>query len=136
MKKIYLTMLCLLSLAMMTFGQAWEVYDAKVLPDADPHGFVPSNTGGAAPMQTIMGNPGDPADSLLQFIVYPTDAKYMWRYNFQTDSLLTVTMVARVKGVSDSLDRVMEFDFDNGGLRERLFTGQFTRLAYLQDNEK
>jgi hypothetical protein len=30
-------------------------------------------------------------------------------------------MVARIKGASDTLDRAMEFDFENGGLRERLF---------------
>jgi len=100
---------------------AWKVYDAKVLPNLDPLAFVTSNVSGTAPIQATVGNPLDPTDSLLQFVVGATNSRYMWRYNLPATPLGDMTMVVRMKGASDTLDRTMEFDFDYDGLRERLF---------------
>jgi len=98
----------------------WDVYDAKLLPDLDPHAFTPSNPVGI-PDQEIIGNPLDPTDSLLKFVTHPAGNSYMWRYNLPSLPLGEMTLVARIKGASDTLSRTMEFDFHYNDLRERLY---------------
>jgi len=98
----------------------WKVYSGRVLPSANTPVFITSNVSGTY-TNTLLDDPDHPGNSLLELIVHPAASKFMWRYNWPSDEPPAVTMVARVKGVSDTLNRVMEFDFEHFGTRERLY---------------
>ncbi len=124
MKKIYLSILLLLAMVFTIHAQSWVVYDATYLPDADSLHFVPSNTGGSTPentFNTIVADPDDSENSLLEMIVNGDDARYMWRHDLPNSIDDTITVVMRVKGITDTLDRVMELDLQQAGYRERLY---------------
>jgi hypothetical protein len=102
--------------------QKWDVYAADVLPDASEYGFTTSNTGGDQYTNTIVPDADHPGNNLLELISPQADpGKFMWKYSFPNDVDDPVTLIARVRGASDSLDRTMEFDIQNGGFRERLY---------------
>lgn len=98
----------------------WKVYTARVLPSENNPAFATSNVSGTY-TNTLLDDPDHPENSLLKLIAHPAASKFMWKYNWPADESPAVTMVARVKGVSDTLDRVMEFDFEHFGTRERLY---------------
>ena len=98
----------------------WNVYTASVLPNENIPAFEESNVGGDPPIDTVITDPDNSDNSLLKFIVSGADSKYMWKQNF-SDSPNAVTVVMRVKGSPDTLDRTMEIDLQQGGFRERLY---------------
>ncbi len=101
-------------------AQGWQVYDCDVLPpDYDP-AFGTTNTGGAAPTHNIIADPDNPGNNLLEMIVDTAGSKWQWRHYYEGNPQ-AVTWIARIKGVSDTLDRIMEIDMYNAGFRERLF---------------
>ncbi|MBA7533596.1 hypothetical protein ES705_25837 [subsurface metagenome] len=101
----------------------WSVYDADVLPDASEFGMTPSNVAGTDQhTNTIIADPDSAGNNLLELISPEADpGKFMWKYNLPSDVGDSITLVARVKGASDTLDRTMEFDFQQAGFRERLY---------------
>jgi hypothetical protein len=124
MKKIYVLVLFVFAL-MHANAQGWQVYDCNVLPpDFDP-AFGTANTGGAAPTHNIIADPENPGNSLLEMIVDTAGSKWQWRHYYEGNPK-RVTWVTRIKGVSDTLDRIMEIDMYNAGFRERLFLQTYT----------
>jgi hypothetical protein len=122
MKKLYLTNFFIFFLALTTFGQGWVVYTADSLPGNDPIGFSESNVDGDPATNTLVMDVDHPGNSLLELVSPGADpAKFMWKHNLPNDVNDPITLVARVRKVSDTLDRTMEFDFRQGGFRERLF---------------
>jgi hypothetical protein len=122
MKKLYLINFLIFFLASTAFGQGWVVYTADSIPDKDPIGFEESNVDGDPATNTIVADTDNPGNNLLELISPGADpSKFMWKHNFPNDVGDPVTLVARVRKVSDTLDRTMEFDFRQGGFRERLF---------------
>ncbi|MBN2350300.1 MAG: cadherin-like beta sandwich domain-containing protein [Bacteroidales bacterium] len=99
----------------------WHVYDGDVLPDRNNPEFEPSNTAGDTYTNRIIDDPDQTGNSLLELISSPAASNFMWKHNFPVDPTPDITMVARVKAVSDTVDRPMEFDFQQGGFRERLY---------------
>ena len=99
----------------------WALYTARVLPDENDPPFKTSNIKNGDPSNQILVDPDYSGNKLLEFIDYPADKQGSWRTDFADDPQDIVTMVARVKGISDTLDRPMEFDFEHGGFRERLY---------------
>jgi hypothetical protein len=123
MKKNYLFLLTFLLMALIVNAQDWVVYDADSLPDKDPFNFSTSNVAGTDQhTNTILVDPDNPDNNLLELISPEADpGKFMWKYSFPNDVVDPVTLVARIKGASDTLDRTMEFDIQNAGFRERLY---------------
>lgn len=120
MKKLYPILIMLLFASSLLNAQQWHVWDATTYPGAA--GYSASNTKifTTAP-DTLIANPDMPGDSIYQMVSYPAGGAWMWKLNYDSSTVKEATMVARVKGVSDTLDRVMEFDFQKDGYRERLF---------------
>ena len=106
MKKTYLFSILLLSIGMLVNAQGWDVYDADSLPDADPFNFSESNVAGTDQHSNILiDDPDNPGNSLLEIISPEEDpGKFMWKYNLPNDVNDPITMVARVRGLSDTLD--------------------------------
>ena len=123
MKKIYLFLFFITGLAFLANAQEWIVYDADSLPDAEPFNMVESNVAGTNQHSNVIVPDADNVgNNLLRLISPEADpGKFMWKYTFPNDINDPVTLVARVKGISDTLDRTMEFDFQNAGFRERLY---------------
>jgi hypothetical protein len=125
MKKIYVLFLFVFALTYVN-AQGWQVYDCDVLPpDFDP-AFGTTNVGGADPTINIIADPDNPDNNLLEMIVDTAGSKFMYRHYYEGNPI-EVTWVARIKGVSDTLDRIMEIDMYNGGYRERLFLQTYTK---------
>ena len=101
----------------------WAYYTADVLPPDNDPVFVESNTGGDAPVNEIMADPDDAANNLLKLVVAGDDSKWMWKLDngWDVDPAESVTVIMRVKAVTDTLDRTMELDLHANGLRERLY---------------
>lgn len=99
----------------------WHLYTASVLPDQNIPDFSESNTSGDNWINNIIDDPDMPGNKLLELVSSPASTNFMWKHNFPEDNTTIITMVARVKAVSDTVDRPMEFDFRHGGFRERLF---------------
>ncbi len=120
MKKFYFVNLLLVFLAFAAFGQEWIVYDGSVLPDLV--GFSTSNTGGDQYTNTILDDPDNEGNKLLELISPQEDpGKFMWKYTLTNDVNDPFTIILRVKGTSDTLDRTMEIDIQQAGFRERLY---------------
>jgi len=100
---------------------SWYLYSASVLPDENIPDFSESNTSGDNWINNIIDDPDMPGNKLLELVSSPASTNFMWKHNFPEDNTNIITMVARVKAVSDTVDRPMEFDFRHGGFRERLF---------------
>lgn len=123
MKKIYLFLLFTLSILVVK-AQEWSVYDADVLPNESVYQFSESNTGGSTPTNTsntIIADAENPGNNLLELVVDSADSRFMWKFDFTVEPQNAITFVARIKGLRDTLDRVMEFDFQGAGFRERLY---------------
>lgn len=119
MKKI-VTLTCIfLAVTFAASAQSWKVYSGKVIPNLNNPAFVSNSASGNPPVEAILPNPEKDGDSIYSFIVYPKDAKYLWKYDFPA-AVPNVTLVARLKGIADSLDRVLEIDLQNGAYRERI----------------
>jgi hypothetical protein len=100
----------------------WVVYAADSVPGNDPVGFEESNVDGDPASNSIVVDTENPGNNLLELISPGADpAKFMWKHNLPNDVNDPITLVARVRKVSDTLDRTMEFDFRQGGFRERLY---------------
>ncbi len=99
----------------------WYLYTADVLPDANDPAFSESSVNGGTQENMIIADPDHAGNNLLDMRVYPAASSFLWKYNFTEEPQNSITMVARVKGLSDTLDRPVEFDFRQGGFRERLF---------------
>jgi hypothetical protein len=116
----------------------WQVYDADVLPDASEFDMEPSNVAGTDQhTNTIIADPDSAGNNLLELISPEADpGKFMWKYNLPADVGDSITLVARVKGASDTYDRTMEFDFQNSGFRERLYIKNDTTYELKQSGQK
>jgi hypothetical protein len=122
MKKVYLTFLLILSILPALQAQSWQVYDCSVLPDVSAFAFVTSNVAGDPAINTILDDPFNPGNKMLELISPGEDpGKFMWRYNLPNDANDPITFVIRLKASRDTLDRTMELDFEQGGFRERLY---------------
>lgn len=119
MKKVYLSLI-FLSLLIGLNAQAWKVYEARYMPVVNNPAFTSSSPVGAA-MELIV-NPENPNDSIYKYVSYPDGSTgQLWKYTYPEASVNAVTIVARVKGISTDPDRVLEFDIDNLGWRERVY---------------
>ncbi len=119
MKKT-VTLSCFLLVAFFAIqAQSWKVYTGKALPNLSNPAFVSNSASGAPPVESILPNPEKTGDSIYSFLVYPKDAKFLWKYDFPA-ATPNFTLVTRLKGISDTLDRVMEIDVQNGAYRERI----------------
>ncbi|MBN1598644.1 MAG: T9SS type A sorting domain-containing protein [Bacteroidales bacterium] len=122
MKKIYTSILMLFSLTFLLNAQSWDVYDADEVPNLSVFAFEESNVDGDPATNTIIADPDIVDNNLLELISPGEDpSKFMWKYNFPNDLNDPVTLVIRMKGVSDTLDRIMELDFRQAGFRERIY---------------
>lgn len=114
----------------------WFVYDADVLPDVSQFHMTESNVGGDQYTNTIITDPDSATNHLLEMISpEESPGKFMWKYTLPGPSD-SITFVARVKGVSDTLDRTMEFDFQQEGYRERLYIKNDTTYELKESGEK
>jgi len=98
----------------------WRVYDATNLPTDQIPVFRSSNTGGAGATNTIVADPDDATNFLLEFITAEVGDNYMWATDLQ-DETPAVTFVWRAKAANDVSRRVMEFDIHHNGIRERVY---------------
>ena len=127
MKKFYALIMTFLAFSLALQGQAWEVYDAKYLPTASTPSFSSSSANNAT--YYLLENPEMPGDSILVQETFPETSKtQLWRRNYTTTDLVSVTIVARVKALTTETDRAIEFDLDNNGKRERVFIFSDSRI--------
>lgn len=135
MKKIITLSGFLLATLVVVQAQSWKVFMGKTLPNLNNPAFVSNSASGAPPLEAILSNPEMPGDSIYSFTVYPKDAKFLWKYDFPA-AVPNVTCVARLKGISDTLDRVIEIDMQNGSFRERIVIKKDNTFELIQSGFK
>jgi hypothetical protein len=119
MKKVYLSFL-FLSLILGLHAQAWKVYEARYLPLVNVPPFTSSSPTGAT--YQLIVNPENPNDSIYKFVSFPDVAiGQLWKYTYPEANVNGLTLVTRVKGFSTEPTRIIEFDLDNFGWRERVY---------------
>lgn len=106
----------------------WTFYDADVLPNEHVPAFSPSNTAGAGGLNTIVVDPDDEDNNLLEMITVANADNYMWSTPLLADTR-GVTLIMKVKAANDVARRVVELDLHHNGIRERMYVNrEFNRV--------
>jgi len=90
------------------------------MPLLNTPAFTSSTPTGAT--MSLIVNPENANDSIYKFVAFPDGSVgQLWKYTYPEANVDSVTIVARVKGISTDPARMIEFDIDNFGWRERVY---------------
>jgi hypothetical protein len=118
-----------LFLMLITSGNVfsqWIIYDASVVPlENGAPTFTRSNTSVSSEIfdswSTIVVDPDNADNNLMQFLDNATNQRGMWRSNLPSGTS-KLTFIAKLKAYDyANLNWTMDIDFDFGGAREQFF---------------